>query len=287
MWKVALQHGYLEGRKETILKNQRNASPKIAILCPEIVSIFYTRRATEITKHLEDKGASVQIFICDFGKENAWKSVRKCLESMEIDGIVSLTRDDFEQDIMLPYICVSSSDRRRCVYPDFESGMTAIIALAKKRGHTRFAFLGEMLTDSKESNYNDAIVQNGIAQEASTIVNSHLRFEDAGYDDMRTLLEMSDRPTFCVCAYDEIAIGAMKALRERGIRVPDDMAIVGINNIPAAQYTTPQLSSMGCDEEALSEAVAEEILQAVLSDTPQEVKKICVPYKFYLRETFS
>lgn len=284
---LALRYGYFSSRKETTRKNQKSLAPKIAILCPEIVSIHYTELATQIVDRLKEKGASAQIFICDFGKANEWDSIRKCMESMEIDGAVGLFSDRFEQDIRLPFVCVGRSEKYSCVQWDIEDGIRQAVNAAVQKGYTRFAFLGETLTKIKEEQYTQALLRCGVALAQIRTVVSQKRFELAGYDAMRTLLEAGEtQPVFCLCAYDEIAIGAMKALRESGLRVPRDVALMGINNIPAAEFSSPALSSVGFEKELLCEHAATAVLDAVTS--PQgEIKKVVVPCRLYLRETFA
>lgn len=288
VWEVALKYGYLTEKKEATLKNQKQIAPKIAILCPEIISIHYTRRATEIARRLEEKGASVQIFICDFYKNSFWKSLRKCMESVEIDGVVCLRSNDFgfKQDIKLPYICVGNSSINSSRF-GLKKAITEVIACAKQKGHMRFAFLGETLTDDKAERFKSALLRNGVPTDSGTVIVSRQRFEEAGYDGVCTLLSSHKAlPTFCLCAYDEIAIGALRALHEHNIGVPDQMAVVGINNIPAAAYVVPALSSIGFEEGQLCEQVIDAILEEVLSGNQRQEKEISVPCKLYLRETF-
>ena len=61
---------------------------------------------------------------------------------------------------------------------------------------------------------------------------------------IREWLDEGDRPTAVIAGYDYIAIGMMHALKEAGLRVPEDMALVGYDDIPRAAYLTPSLSSI-------------------------------------------
>jgi LacI family transcriptional regulator len=68
--------------------------------------------------------------------------------------------------------------------------------------------------------------------------------EAGGYNATLALLAMSPRPTAIFAANDSMAIGALSALRESGVQVPDEMAVAGFDDIPLARYMDPPLSSV-------------------------------------------
>jgi DNA-binding LacI/PurR family transcriptional regulator len=66
----------------------------------------------------------------------------------------------------------------------------------------------------------------------------------SGYNAMRELLEADERPTAVFAASDELAIGAYRAIAESGLRIPQDISVVGFDNIEASAYTTPPLTTV-------------------------------------------
>ena len=68
--------------------------------------------------------------------------------------------------------------------------------------------------------------------------------EAGGYQAAQALLAASRRPTAIFAANDSMAIGALSALRESGVKVPDEMAVAGFDDIPLARYMDPSLSSV-------------------------------------------
>ena len=68
--------------------------------------------------------------------------------------------------------------------------------------------------------------------------------EASGYDAVRTMLSLSPRPTAVFASNDATAIGALSGLRDAGLRVPDDMALAGFDDVPIARYLTPALTSV-------------------------------------------
>lgn len=284
---IALQYGYQINKKNVLLKNQKRITPRIAILCPEIVSVYYSNIATKMARHLEEAGAITHIFISDFGEKSRWETLKKCFESMEINGAVGLFEDKFDEDIGLPFVCMGKSKKFGCVFGDIAGGILQAVSAAKARGHERFLFLSEHLTASKEKYFNEALEKIGVSPKNRKVFVSEYRFEEAGAKGMTAILERGDPlPDFCLCAYDEIGIGAMKVLREKGICIPEDIAVMGINDVPAAQYVSPALSSMEFDKDILCDSVANLILEAVLSEKPMRPQEVVLPYRLCLRESF-
>jgi LacI family transcriptional regulator len=79
---------------------------------------------------------------------------------------------------------------------------------------------------------------------AEELVCSGDYFEQIGADCMNNLLALSRPPTAVFCSSDLLAIGAMKAISDRNLRVPEDISIVGFDDVPEASYTTPGLTTV-------------------------------------------
>ena len=66
-----------------------------------------------------------------------------------------------------------------------------------------------------------------------------------------------------ICAYDYMAIGAMRCIKERGLRIPDDIAVIGMDNISEAGYMTPSLSSVDSHIGELCDLAADRIIELI------------------------
>lgn len=98
--------------------------------------------------------------------------------------------------------------------------------------------------------------------------------EASGYEAAATLVsgERGARPGAIFCANDSMAIGALSALRERGLRVPEDIAVAGFDDIPIARYVNPQLTTVHVDISALGER-ATRLLFSAVDGEPQREKR--------------
>jgi DNA-binding LacI/PurR family transcriptional regulator len=117
-------------------------------------------------------------------------------------------------------------------------------------GHRQIGFLGGSKgidpTDTRMRVLRERIEDHGMSCEERWFVESGFTIED-GRSAMEAFLMMRDRPTAVLCFNDLIAIGALYAARKNGIRVPEDLSVIGIDNIPLAEYIVPQLTTIDLD----------------------------------------
>ena len=104
-----------------------------------------------------------------------------------------------------------------------------------------------------------------------------------GYEAMNALLARRPDIDAVFCFNDLLAIGALRALREGGRRVPEDVAVVGFDDVEDCLYTAPPLTSVSPDKEAIA-ATAVDLLIARMDDTaPPEPREIFPPYRLAVR----
>ncbi len=106
--------------------------------------------------------------------------------------------------------------------------------------------------------------------------------EQSGYEAASMLLERGEPFDAIFAASDLIAIGAMKALHERGLRVPDDVAVAGFDDIPLAGFVNPSLSTVQQDTKLAGRILVETLL-ALINNEPAESRTI--PVKLALRRS--
>lgn len=104
----------------------------------------------------------------------------------------------------------------------------------------------------RKKGYIMALEENNINVNNDYILSGKYTLE-SGYHNMKKLLNIEDKPTAVFCANDDIAVGAMKAIFESGLRVPDDISIIGFDNSNFCNYVTPTLTSVKKDSLTMSE----------------------------------
>ncbi len=107
---------------------------------------------------------------------------------------------------------------------------------------------------------------------------------ESGYHAMRTILARTKRFTALFAGNDTIAVGAMAALREAGLSVPDDVAVVGFDDLPIAAYTNPPLTTVTTEPIRHGEAAALAALE-LLAGRSVGVRKCRLPLELIIRES--
>ncbi|THE11124.1 LacI family DNA-binding transcriptional regulator [Enterococcus hirae] len=106
---------------------------------------------------------------------------------------------------------------------------------------------------------------------------------EAGYQAVRTLLE-EEVPDALFGANDALAIGALKAIKEKGLNVPDDISVIGFNDISVAKYVSPALSTVKVYTEWMGELAVETLSQMLKMASPVS-RKITIETELILRES--
>jgi LacI family transcriptional regulator len=133
-------------------------------------------------------------------------------------------------------------------------------------GHRRVAILAgaPRNVDARERlrGWRQALREAGIEPDPALVIQGDFT-EASGYDGARRVLELRERPTAIFAANDSMAIGALSALRDAAVAVPDEMAVAGFDDIPIARYVTPALSSVHVPIAELGERAMGKLLQTV------------------------
>jgi LacI family transcriptional regulator len=109
--------------------------------------------------------------------------------------------------------------------------------------------------------------------------------EEGGYRAAQDLLRLSPRPTAIFAANDLMAMGAMAALFEAGLRIPRDMAVVGFDDIPAARMLAPPLTTVAQYPDRLGARTAELLLERLRGEGPPSGRVIVMHAELVVRES--
>lgn len=137
-----------------------------------------------------------------------------------------------------------------------------------KMGHRRVAFVGETNTQARERAFREIAEHLGLDSSDSTVVVHGSRYCKGGYEAGKRLMALpsESRPTACFAAYDSMAYGVMRAVREAGLKIPDDFSIVGVDNNQVSEYMQPALTSVEMPITDLGQMAAEMLLERIKGD---------------------
>jgi len=213
-----------------------------------------------------DRRADGAIMVNAIGREHALQLVENHIPTVIIDCVT---------DSPLPTVSV---DNLRGAYLATEH----LINL----GHRRIAHIGGShrleIARQREAGYLQALADHNLTYRRSLPSESVQWGYQHGYTAMHRLLQDDERPTAVFAASDELAIGAYRALAEAGLRVPDDISVVGFDNIEAAAYTTPPLTTIHQPFAELGER-AFELLLGMLDEANGTPANIVLPPRLVIR----
>lgn len=108
---------------------------------------------------------------------------------------------------------------------------------------------------------------------------------ESGYECMRSLLDGGESFTAAFVASDNVAIGAKAALREANLRVPDDISLVGFDDIPWAQYSDPPLTTVQLPAEALAQTACTLLLDLIKNKDGEKQHQIVLDTELIIRKS--
>ena len=237
-------------------------------------SPFFHEVITGVEKGFKNTGFRVIISHLQ-GDENVQEELEEIISS-GCNGLIILGTEMEREDFIpfsfvdIPIILLDSyydSIKMDCILiNNFEGAYSATNYLIKKR-HAQPGYLQSSCSiynfEERADGYYKAIRKNGMSVSKS-IVHHISPSIDGAYADMLTVIEQGDEVANCYFAdNDEIAIGAMKALKENGYQIPSDVAIIGFDNISFSTYTEPPLTTVNVPKSYLGELAAKRVLAVI------------------------
>jgi LacI family transcriptional regulator len=161
----------------------------------------------------------------------------------------------------------------------WREAVDALVAM----GHRAFGYLGVDPNDVAIQAIHSALAQHGLQLPDSRIWLTR-ETPEGGFEAAVRILNTSPMPTALLVRTDLLAIGALQAFQQHGVRIPDDLSLVGHDDLPIARWLVPPLSTIRIDYTALGRAVVESMLQLLhLPKTPPPPVRIAT--RFHPRQT--
>ncbi|MBQ3064247.1 MAG: LacI family DNA-binding transcriptional regulator [Clostridia bacterium] len=260
----------------------------VAVIIPELVSEYYSRRLTLLTREIEAAGGIVLTSIADFDKEKEHELFTYYADYCHVDGIILLqSMTDHENSGHTPAVAFSERAWKHIdsISCDLQSAITDAVHHLKTLGHTHIGFASEPLTASKAELFKRAMRGAGLPIPSHAVQVSSARFEAAGAEIVRRWLDKNTLPTAILAAYDYIAIGIIKELTRAGLSVPGDVSVIGMDDISLNPYLETSLSSIATEsEQACLKAVAL-LLKKMDNQYYRTRERIVIPATFIPRES--
>ena len=173
----------------------------------------------------------------------------------------------------VPFVVVDShslSDKVTSINPNYHGAAYSATSYLLSLGHRNIAMISSNVVprfhEQTRSGFLSAMQEYGLKPAKEALAQS-VRTETEAYDAARLLLSAVDRPTALLCTVDTFAIGAMHCAKDMGLRIPEDVSIVGIDDVVLARYTDPKLTTVGIDKVHMGELAMDLLLQKIEGGT--------------------
>ncbi len=286
--KIATEKGYFEQKKKAKRVEGRHYRPYIAIVVPEIISLNYAAEATMLVRALDAMKLDGRIYISGFGADGYHRTLQEILRNEYVDGVISFYDIPPERPMKLPFVCITQFDVDlpcNLVSSSLKEGIRAAVRHLTTLGHERIGFIGERNTLPKERLFVEVMTELGL--DSSFLYSNEHRFERCGYGGILKMLDSEHIfPTALLCAYDEIAYGAINELKLYGYSVPQDFSVVGMNDVVFSNLMEPELTSIVIHSDTLCEEAIRLLCDAIRGESDR-CRHIEVPCDLAVRKTTS
>ncbi len=140
------------------------------------------------------------------------------------------------------------------------------------------------VSEERLEGYAEGLKQNNLLYKDSYVVYADF-LEKEAYEKSMTLMSKYPEITALFCASDMMAIGAIKAAKKLGKKVPRDISIVGFDNIPIAEYSSPTLTTIGQDFYAMGQKAAKQLVKMIKGEKVK--KRVLLKHKLLARDSVS
>ena len=293
---MAQKLGY---QPNALASNLRTSCTKtIGVIIPRISRYFFSSAITGIEEFAREKGYNVIICQSNDQKERESDCVQTLFAS-RVDGVISsiaLNTNNYDhyktftnRDIPLVFfdrVC-DELETSKVVVDDFKGGFLAAEHLISK-GCKRIAHISGPqhlnIYINRLQGYLKAMRKHHIAIDEDQIIESPLTRED-GMACAKRLLESSNPPDAIFAANDTTALSIILYAKEKGIRIPEDLAIVGFSNEPFSEYLSPSLTTIEQSGFDVGLKATELLLDIIQNKTGNRQETIVLPIKLIERES--
>ncbi|NKE04411.1 LacI family DNA-binding transcriptional regulator [Mesobacillus selenatarsenatis] len=306
------QSGYSKATEEKVLhaikelEYQPNAiargliskkSNTVGILFPEVSSQFSSKILRGVEEAAHRLGSSVIVCNTASHGQRTMKYLQ-LLSEKRVDGILFVSERITEEyyktldSMKIPVVLISTESYQ---YPlpfvkvdDKHAAFTATDYLLKM-GHSKIGMLSGNKDDliagqPRIDGFKQALVQSGLPINEKRIIHSQgFSFKD-GFTGLPKLLEQSPDLTAIFAASDALALGAISAAYKLGVKIPDQLSIIGYDNLPIAEMAIPPLTTVAQPLEEMG-MVAAEMLFSMMDQGGKRVESRIMPHSVIERES--
>ena len=289
---AASRLGYQPNRLARGLRS--NQTGVIGTIVADIANPFFASVVKGMGEEARAAGYSLVLQDTSEVYENEEAAIRT-LQAEQVDGVLLTPVQSSQESLRmlreakLPFVLVArhfGDSETNCVVADDVAGGRLATSHLLDRGHRRIGFINGPLVNSSArerlSGYQSALDERAVGVDRGLITDGALTMED-GYDHTRHLLERA-HPTALFAFSDYVALGAMKAVQEAGLRIPEDIAVVGYDDIDFSSCLQSPLTTVRVPKREIGRQVVRILIQA-LKQTELAPQVVRLPVELIVRDS--
>jgi LacI family transcriptional regulator len=272
---TATRLGYRPNRLAQGLRLNKTAT--IGVIVTDVANPFFSALVKGVAKAARDLGYSIILQDTDEDYAGEEEAIQVML-SEQVDGLLITPVQNRKETIeklaaaRFPFVLLGryfdDLETAYVVPNDYQGGFLATEHLLEQ-GHTRIAMVNGPLhiSSARErfQGFSDALAQFTLPIERSLVVTGALTVED-GLDLSRPILKQAPRPSAIVCYSDFVAFGVMQAIREIGLSIPDDIAVIGFDDVRMASCLQVPLTTIRSPKEELGRQAMQVLARRLRGD---------------------
>ena len=292
---LAIKMNYRPNRLAVgLIKKQ---SKNIGLIVPDISNAFFA----EMTKGVEDivRSNKYNLLLCNSnGRNNLELECINMLADSSVDGlIITMSPESFGAKEQLSLNALKSLGLHAVIVDSFNeinqfstvsidnfqaacSAVEYLISLGHKRIACITGPIGPKTTENRLNGYKYSLKKHNISYNEAMVFHGDYHYQ-SGYDAVAVLL--ANKPTAIFCLNDQMAYGAVKALKKQGLRVPDDISVIGFDNIFFSQMVEVPLSTVSQPIYKLGEKAAQILITELT--TKQKTQHLVLEHTLKIRQS--
>ncbi|MDR0389409.1 MAG: LacI family transcriptional regulator [Spirochaetaceae bacterium] len=290
--KLIKETGYVPNKAARSMVLQRSFA--VGIVVPDTFNLFQQELFSIIERRLESLGYHTLFFFTKLGLSNEEDCLRR-LSMEKLDGVIILQEmhlPGFFEYFSRTALPVVASTCKYHEYPTvgvnekqaaFE-GVNYLISLGHKKINM-ISGIGFAFGTRRTEGYYEALTFNGITPDESRVSSVQYYTAEFGMYGMSEMLQKSRDFTALFTANDELAIGAIRVLRDEGIRVPEDVSVLGFDDIYMSNYIVPRLTTIRQPINEIGEQAALALHQNITGVPGSAGFDIELPHRLVIRES--
>lgn len=285
----------LDYRPNALARQLRTQETKtIVVIVPTLTNPLFAEAIQGV--EIEAGAEGYQVLVADVQKQiTAENYYLNAIRQREIDGVISMSArvaEKIVKEIADEYplvVAIQSFPDGRIpnVSIDNVAAARAVMKHLLRMGHRRIAHItaSSSLTvyQDRLDSYRDSLAEQGIPVDPGLICRGEASIR-GGYEQMERLLSAGTVFEAVFCAGDTMAMGAVKSLKQHGLRVPEDVAVVGFDDVEQAAFWDPALTTIRQPKQEIGRAAFRKLLSMIRKE-PMPVARDILPFELVVRES--